>query len=124
MPDTNETGSKKTVGLYVDIDPELKYQLERIAFERSGPGTRVALRTIVGEALREYVQRRADQQGQNTPDSDNVLLQPPPDISQPDSPTPVQHGPELDEGVSQEGQLDKRYPEYGGQRSQGEHEQG
>ncbi len=124
MPDSSEGASRKTVGLYVDIDPDLKYELARIAFERSGPGTRVALRTIVGEALREYVQRRADQQSQSTPDSDNVLLQPPPDTSQPSSPAPVQHGPELDEGVPQEGQLDQRYPEYDGRQSQGEHEQG
>lgn len=63
MPDSNETKGKKTVGLYVDVAADLKYQLERIAFERSGPGARVALRTIVNEALQEYVARHSASQG-------------------------------------------------------------
>ncbi len=66
MSNSSGAGSKKTVGLYVDIDPDLKYQLERIAFERSGPGSRVSLRTIVGEALRQYVALQQEYSGRQS----------------------------------------------------------
>jgi hypothetical protein len=115
------SNDEKIEPLYAKIPASLKYQLEDLATSLSRQqGRRVTATEIVIEALEA---RLAKEQGQSTPDSGNELLQPPSDISQAGSPTPVQHGPELDEGVPQEGQLDQRYPEYGGRQSQGEHDQ-
>jgi hypothetical protein len=114
---------EKIEPLYAKIPASLKYRLEDLATSLSRQhGRRVTATEIVIEALEARL--ASVEQGQSTPDSDNVLLQPPSSVSQTNTPVPDQHGPELDEGVPQEGQLDKRYPEYGGQRSQGEHDQG
>lgn len=61
------TDGKSTVGLYADVPTWLKYELERLALERSRNGDRVTLRKVVTEALTAYVR----QNGGQVPDDAN-----------------------------------------------------
>ena len=48
---------KDKVGMYVDIAPVVRFELEKIAFSRSRAGHRVTLRAVVTEALNEFIAR-------------------------------------------------------------------
>jgi predicted transcriptional regulator len=50
--------------MYVDIPDKLKLELDAIALQRSQPGARVPLKSVIIEALEHYIQwQQTNEQG-------------------------------------------------------------